>query len=204
MKHAAITSTKTNNTGSHPKNIGPGENYAAGFQAWRERQQMMKSEDTLGDDSSEYADTESTDIPMFSDVESYRSEVASRLEPSQIDVQSGTLSPDQFDALADQIITRVKKELKVPVNKSSVRSEIGYGYPNSTTVTQHNISSQMEANSHQGNAGLDSHYCSKCSKLMVSDLVVTKYKFTHFMPIHAYTYFYARNCFSYLPPISLC
>ena len=117
VKHAT---TKTTSPG--PQKRATKTDAQAGFQAWRERQQFKGSEDTEDDDRSEYAETTSTDIPCYSDVESYRSEVPSRVGSSQMDQQGSTLSPDQFDALADQIITRVKKELHVPPNKSSIRT----------------------------------------------------------------------------------
>ena len=117
-------------------------------------------EDTEDDDRSEYAETTSTDIPCYSDVESYRSEVPSRVGSSQMDQQGSTLSPDQFDALADQTITRVKKELHVPPNKSSIRHGEYREAPSYQSIPSTNSEAKV-------NSALSSHYCSNCSSLMV-------------------------------------
>ena len=75
--------------------------------------------------------------------------------------QHHRLEPDQMEDLAEKVLRRVKSELNLNANgsKKSLNNDV--------ETSTHSKVDSSEA-SERKSRGLDSHYCSKCGKLMVS------------------------------------
>ena len=100
--------------------------------------------------------------------ESQERRIRSPTESICTSVSQQTLSPDMFDSLADQIVTRVKKELNLNMSQlpSERHMERKVYSPGSYTTrrTDPKVSTSK----------IDSHHCPGCGLLMVKDFLCNK------------------------------
>ena len=98
--------------------------------------------------------------------ESQERRIRSPTESICTSVSQQTLSPDMFDSLADQIVTRVKKELNLNMTQlpRERKMERNVYSPNSYTTRR--------SDSKVSTSKIDSHHCPGCGLLMVKDFCV--------------------------------
>ena len=137
-----------------------------GFQVWRQN----KTE--KGDASNDNLEDKNAEVNILHVVhpedESQERRIRSPTASICTSVSQQTLSPDMFDSLADQIVTRVKKELNLNMSQLPREREMERKVysPNSHTTKKRD--SKVSASK------IDSHHCPGCGLLMVKDFLYNK------------------------------
>ena len=137
-----------------------------GFQVWRQNRTEKRD---AGSDNPENNTGEVNILHVVhpeDEVQDRR--IRSPTESICTSVSQQTISPDMFDSLADQIVTRVKKELNL--NMSQLPREP------KTEREVHTASSHTTRKrySKASTSSIDSHHCPGCGLLMVKDLLCNK------------------------------
>ena len=127
--------------------------------------------------------------------ESQERRIRSPTESICTSVSQRTLSPDMFDSLADQIVTRVKKELHLNMEQLPRELEMERKVYSANSYTTRRRDSKVSTSK------IDSHHCPGCGLLMVKYLSCNKsfqnycklvFRNEYFMFI-AETYFLQRS-----------